>query len=128
MSILELPGRRSRTWLVGATLFVVLMLTVPHFIVTNEDVYKLAVATAHQKTQFNNTLGIPVREAWFSEGITEIGRGAKAELLIPVKGSRRNGNLRVAAVKDKSSWRLRELTLEVTHPDEHIDLLSDGGS
>jgi hypothetical protein len=99
------------------------MLTVPHFMATTSGAYKLAVATAHQSPRFRETLGDPVTEAWFSEGKEEWGSPAKAEMLIPVQGRIRRGNLRVRAIKDGGRWRLLELALELTQPDEHIDLL-----
>jgi hypothetical protein len=99
------------------------MLTVPHFVATTSGAYKLAVATAHQKDEFTQTLGPPITEAWFSEGKEMWSNPATAEMLIPVRGQTRRGNLRARAIKDGGQWRLTELTLELTSPDEHIDLL-----
>jgi len=118
---------RFRNLLLGAVLVIVLMLTVPHFAVTTSGAYKLAVATAHQTPQFREALGIPVTEAWFSEGKEELGNPARAELLIPVRGPIRSGNLKALAIKDSGRWRLTELTLELSQPDKHIDLLSNAG-
>jgi Cytochrome oxidase complex assembly protein 1 len=115
---------RSRNLLFGAAFVIVLMLTVPHFMATTSGAYKLAVATAHQSPQFTEALGNPVAEAWFSEGKEEWGNPARAEMLIPVRGRMRKGNLRARAIKDGGRWQLTELTLELTQPDEHIDLLS----
>jgi hypothetical protein len=117
---------RFRHLLLGAALVLVLMLTVPHFMATTSGAYKLAVATAHQSPQFKEALGVPVTEAWFSEGTTELGNQAKAEIVIPVHGRKRQGNLRALAIKDGGSWRLQELTLELTRSGERIDLLSAG--
>ena len=107
-----------------AVIFVALMLTLPHFVATTSGAYKLAVATAHRKPQFTQTLGPPIREAWFSGGKTVWSDPATAEMLIPVRGQIRNGNLRARAIKDGGQWRLTELTLELASPDEHIDLLA----
>lgn len=49
-------------------LFLLLVLVVPHFIVTSASIYKLAVATALKCPQFAEALGSPVREGWFPEG------------------------------------------------------------
>lgn len=125
------PGSTQSSWLsprfrtlsLGAAFVLALMLTVPHFMATSEEAYKLAVATAHETPQFGETLGVPIREGWFSEGKVEFGNPARAELLIPVRGRIRNGNLRALAVKDDGRWRLKELTLELAQPDERIDLL-----
>ena len=114
---------RSRNLLLGAALILVLMLTIPHFITTTSGAYKLAIATAHQSPQFKEALGVPVTEAWFSEGNWEWGNSAKGEMLIPVRGQVRSGKLRVLAVKDDGRWRLTELTLELAQPDGHVDLL-----
>jgi hypothetical protein len=113
----------SAKFLIAAVIIVALILTVPHFVATTSGAYKLAVATAHQKAQFKQTLGSPITEAWFSEGKQVWGNPATAEVLIPVRGQIRSGNLRARAIKDDGSWRLTELTLELTSPDEHIDLL-----
>jgi len=116
---------RARNISLGAALILVLMLTVPHFVATSGDAYKLAVVTAHQSAKFNELLGAPVREAWFSEGKVELGNPATANLLIPVHGRLRSGNLRVLAVKNDGGWRLEGLTLELAQPGEQIDLLAD---
>ena len=110
-------------WLSGIALFVALILTVPHFVAVNSGAYKLAVATANARAEFNEALGSPIREAWFSEGTTQYGEQAKADLLIPVRGFRRNGNLRVQAIKDHENWKLQELILELAQPEKRIDLL-----
>src|SRR6266851_7244329 len=114
---------RFRNLLVGAVLILVLMLTVPHFMATSSGAYKLAIATAHQSPQFREALGAPVTEAWFSEGTFELGDQAKAEMVIPVHGRTRQGNLRALAIKDRGTWRLQELTLELTQSGDRIDLL-----
>jgi hypothetical protein len=106
-------------------IFLVIILTVPHFVATSSGAYKLAVATAHQTPQFTEALGAPIREAWFSEGQEVWGHPASAEWLIRVRGRMRNGNLRVLAIKDDGRWTLKELSLELTQPDEHINLLSN---
>lgn len=114
---------RRRYILLGAALTLVLILTLPHFMTTTHGAYKLAVATAHQSPQFREALGAPVTEAWFSEGKLEFGNETKAEMVIPVHGRRGEGKLRVRAVKDGGSWKLQELTLDLTQSDDHIDLL-----
>lgn len=114
---------RTRRWLIRIALIVVLILTVPHFVAINSGAYKLAIATANAKLEFNDALGPPIREAWFSEGTTRYGQQAKADLLIPVRGSKRNGNLRVRAIKDQGNWKLNELTLALSQPEKRIDLL-----
>jgi hypothetical protein len=126
-AIMFSPGRlspKSRNLLLGATFVLLLMLTLPHYLATTQGAYKLAVATAHQSPPFTEALGMPVSEAWFSEGRGQWGNPASAEMLIPVRGQLRKGKLRVRAIKDGGSWRLTELTLELREPDEHVDLLA----
>ena len=108
----------------GIAVVLVLVLTVPHFLATSGGAYKLAMATAYQRCQFTEVLGVPIREAWFSEGKTEYGNKARAELTIPVRGSIQEGNLLVVAMKQDGRWRLKELTLELTRSGERIDLLA----
>jgi hypothetical protein len=112
---------RKLLW--GVAVVLTLMLTVPHFMPTGSGAYKLAVTTAHQSPRFKEMLGEPITEAWFSAGKEEFGNPATAEMLIPVQGRMRRGNLRVRAVKDGGRWRLTELKLELAQPDEQIDLL-----
>jgi hypothetical protein len=110
-------------WLIGVVLLVALLLTLPHFIAISSGAYKLATATAHARSEFNDALGPPIREAWFSEGTTRYGEPTNANLRIPVQGSKRNGSLRALAIKDQGNWRLKELTLELAQPEKRIDLL-----
>lgn len=114
----------SRKLLWGGALVLILMITAPHFIATNSGIYKLAVTTAYQSQRFRDMLGSPISEAWFSEGTWQLGDSGRGEIVIPVQGGMRRGNLRARALKDGGGWRLTELTLELTRPDEHIDLLS----
>jgi len=114
---------RTRNLLLGAVLVIVLMFTAPHFMATMSGAYKLAVVTAHQSPQFKEALGTPVAEAWFSEGTMQLGNPGEAKLLIPVRGTKLSGSLRVQAIKDDGVWTLRELTLELEKPGESIDLL-----
>jgi hypothetical protein len=112
-----------RKLLIVVALFIVLLLTVPHFLATTSAAYKLAVATAHQRRAFTQLLGPPVTEAWFSEGKQVWGDPATAEMLIPVHGQIRRGNLRARAIKEAGQWRLTVLILELKSPDEQVDLL-----
>jgi hypothetical protein len=114
---------RLRRFLIAAAIIIVLMLTLPHFLATTSGAYKLAVVTAHRAPQFTQTLGPPIAEAWFSEGRQVWSSPATAEMLIPVRGQIRSGNLRARAIKDGGQWRLTELMLELASPDERIDLL-----
>lgn len=118
---------KLRTLLLAVGIFLVFIFTVPHYLVTTNGAYHLAVATAHQTPQFKEILGAPIREAWFSEGKEVWSRAATAEFLIPVRGRIRNGNLRVLAIKNDRQWILKELSLELAHPDQRIDLLSNTG-
>ena len=117
-------SRSVRGWLLPGGIVVALMFTVPHYMATSSGAYKLAVSTASQTPQFREALGVPVKEAWFSEGKFRWGERGSAELLIPVHGHLGSGNLRVVAVKDDGRWKLTELVLELEHPERRIDLLS----
>jgi hypothetical protein len=115
---------RLRNWLLLAVLLGLLIPVVSQFVAKSSDAYKLAVATAHQTPQFTEELGVPIREAWFSEGRTEYGNPAKAELTIPVTGSKEKGNLQAVAIKEDGRWKLKELTLELGGAGKRIDLLA----
>jgi len=46
-------------WLSGIMLFVALILTVPHLVAINSGAYKMAVATANARAEFNDALRSP---------------------------------------------------------------------
>lgn len=115
---------KLRNWLLVAVLLGLLIPVVSQFVARSSDAYKLAVATARQTPQFTEALGAPIKEAWFSEGRTEYGNPARAELTIPVTGSKQKGDLQVVAIKEDGRWRLKELRLEVARSGERIDLLA----
>lgn len=121
------PGwltRRSRTWLLGSFLLCFLVPAVVEFAAKKVDPYKLAVETAHRNPQFIDALGAPAAEGWFFDEEEHLGNPVWDEMSIPVHGRTRTGTLRVQAIKDGGHWRLTQLTLELTKPDESIDLLS----
>ena len=114
---------RLLRWLLAAILLAVLIPPVFHFAAKKVDPYKLAIETARRNRDFIDVLGSPVTEAWFFDGKEQLGDPATAQLLIPVRGSLRAGNLRVRAIKENGHWRLTQLTLEVTNPNKTVDLL-----
>jgi len=116
--------RRSRTWVLGCFLLGFLVPAVVEFAAKRCDPYKLAVETAYRNPQFIDTLGAPAAEGWFFEEEEHLGNPVRAEMSIPVHGRTRTGTLRVQAIKDGGHWRLTQLALELTKPDESIDLLS----
>lgn len=115
---------RLRNVCVGAALILVLTFTLPHFVATSSGAYRLALETANQTPQFVERLGKPIGEAWFSEGRTQYGNPAKAELTIPVTGAKEKGNLQVIAIRENGDWKLTRLTLELARSGEQIDLLA----
>ena len=121
------PRKRLRVILILVPVFLLFLLLVPHFVATSGGDYKLAVATAHKSPRLVEALGSPLKEGWFSEGKRETGDHAKSEMSIPIRGPKRAGSLRVFAIRDNGTWQLQELSLELTDPGEHIDLLSNRG-
>jgi Cytochrome oxidase complex assembly protein 1 len=116
-------GWSWRKRLLGVAIILAMGFPITHLVGTGSGAYTLAVATAHKTPQFGEMLGTPIREGWFPESKFTFGEPWNAKLLIPVRGRLRGGNLRALAVKDGGNWKLTELTLELTQPDEHIDLL-----
>jgi len=114
---------RFLKWLLAATLVGVLIPPVFHFAAKRFDPYRLAIQTARKNHDFIDVLGSPVTEGWFFDGKEEVGNPATAQLLIPVRGSTRTGNLQVRAIKENGRWRLTQLTLELANPDKSLDLL-----
>jgi hypothetical protein len=114
---------RVRNWLLLAVLLGLLIPLITQLMARRSDAYLLAVATAHNTPLFAQTLGAPAKEAWFSGGTIQYGNPAKAELTIPVEGSRYKGDLRAVAIKEDRNWKLIELTLVLDQSGERIDLL-----
>ena len=117
-------GWSLRKRLLGVAIILALGFPIAHFVGTGSGAYSLAVATARQTPQFGQVLGTPIKEGWFPDSKVTLGEPWSAKLLIPVRGALRSGNLRALAIKDGGHWRLMQLTLELTQPDERIDLLS----
>jgi hypothetical protein len=110
--------------MLGCILVGIFVPPVFHFAAKRFDPYKLAVQTARQRQEFVDALGSPVKEGWFFDAEEQFGEPTTAKMLIPVRGSTRTGNLRVQAIKDHGRWHLTQLTLELTKPEESIDLLA----
>lgn len=117
-------SRRFLTWIVACTLVGILVPPVFHLAAKRFDPYKLAIETARQNREFIDALGSPVQEGWFLDSEMRLGNPATAKILIPVRGSVRAGNLRVRATKEHGRWCLTELTLELTQPDQTVNLLA----
>jgi hypothetical protein len=117
-------SRRFLTWILWCLLLGLFVPPVFHFAARKFDPYKLAFQTARQSPEFVDALGSPVKEGWFFDSEMQLGEQATAKMLIPVRGSTRTGNLRARAVKEHGRWHLTELTLQLTKPDQSIDLLA----
>jgi|SRR5579872_2543678 len=115
---------RVRNWLLLAVLLGLFIPLIAQLMARRSDAYKLAVATAHNTPLFAETLGSPAKEAWFSGGAIQYGNPMRAELTIPVTGSKQKGDLQVVAIKEDGRWKLTELKLELARSGERIDLLA----
>jgi hypothetical protein len=111
-------------WILGCTLVGIVGPLPFHFVAKKFDPCKLAIQTARQNREFLDAFGSPVKEGWFFDGQEQFGDPATAKMMIPVRGSTRAGNLSVRAIKDHGRWHLTQLTLELTKPDQSIDLLA----
>src|SRR5450755_1000856 len=117
-------SRRFLMWILGCTLVGIVGPLPFHLVAKKFDPYKLAIQTARQNREFLDALGSPVKEGWFFDGQQQFGDPAAAEMMIPVRGSARAGNLCVRAIKNHGPWHLTQLTLELTKPDQSINLLA----
>jgi hypothetical protein len=93
------------------------------------DVYREAAARAEANAQVRAELGEPVREGWWVMGQVRItGPSGRANISIPLKGSRKDGTLHAVAHKSAGRWTYDTLEVAVDGRSGRISLLVEGDS
>lgn len=91
----------------------------------SSDVYREAVARATANPAVREALGEPIRTGWSLSGNIEVtGPSGRADVSIPLKGSRRDGTVYAVATKSAGRWSYDLLEVEVEGQGGRIDLLT----
>lgn len=88
----------------------------------SSDVYIQAVAKLNANAEATRVLGVPISPG-IPMGIVSVsGPSGRAQLSIPVEGSKAKGTIFLLATKEMGRWRFDHIELEVEGRDERIDL------
>ena len=127
--------QRNWKWAVGCltilALVAVLMASIALFVFTmfrHTDVFREAIARAEANPQVRAELGEPIHEGWWVMGQVRItGPSGRADISIPLKGSRKDGTLYAGAHKSAGRWTYDTLEVAVEGRPGRISLLVGEG-
>ncbi len=92
-------------------------------VMQSSDVYKIAVQRAETNARVINALGAPVSEGIFVTGNINVSNDAgRANLAIPVAGSKRKGTIYVVATRSEGVWAYSRMQVQVQGRGQLIDL------
>lgn len=123
--------QRNWKWAVGCltilALVAVLMASIALFVFTmfrHTDVFREAIARAEANPQVRAELGEPIREGWWVMGqVRTTGPSGRADISIPLKGSRKDGTVYAVAHKSAGRWTYDTLEVAVEGRPGRISLL-----
>ena len=129
------PPRKRRTWLIvlsivaGVALLIVLFVAglagVVFAVIKSSEPYQHAIVAAKDDSRAVSLLGAPVQAGWYVTGSENVSGGfGKADLAVPVTGSRRKGTIHVVATKSAGHWRYAILELRVDGQEGRLNLLA----
>ena len=94
------------------------------YMMRSSDVYEQAVEIAQSHPEAARALGEPIKAGFFVTGsISTSGQSGRAEIAIPVQGSRDKGTVNVSATKSGGEWQFHTLELVTKAYPDTIDLL-----
>jgi len=115
-------GCLTLLFLVG--MFVALLMTVITTSFRSSDVYKQAMAQAAANEQVRTQIGDPIKADWLIAGELKVSNDTgRANLSIPISGSRGRGTIRAVASKSGGVWHFSCLQVVVESHRSVIDLL-----
>ncbi len=88
----------------------------------SSDVYVQAVAKLNANAEATGALGVPISSGLPMGIVSVSGPSGRAQLSIPVEGSKAKGTIFLLATKEMGRWRFDRIELEVEGRDERIDL------
>jgi len=123
------PSRHVWGWVVTGVVFFALfagsLFLGIEVMFRNSDVYKMALSEARSCPATADAIGTAVTSGWDAEGnLEESTLEGRANLSIPVRGSRGSGDLALDAVKKDGSWKITSLALE--HGDVSDPIITGG--
>lgn len=114
------------TLLLIAASCVALIVTLVFGAMKSSDAYKLAVQRAKADARVQTTLGLPIKEGYFTTGSVSANNGAgNADLSIPLRGAAKNATLYATGVKRSGRWQFTRLVVEVEKTGERIPLVAE---
>lgn len=134
----NLPPRRSwwgRNWkwfvplgclttIAAGFVFVIAIVAVVFGAMKQSEPYKVAMARAQADSRARQALGSSIHSGYFVTGSTNVSGGSgKADISIPVSGSKGSGTIYVVAEKSGGEWEYSKMELKVDKGDT-IDLNS----
>lgn len=123
-----------RTWLIVLSIVAGFVLLIILFVaglalvlfaaIRSSEPYQRAVKAASHDARAVSLLGAPVEARWYVTGSENVSGGfGKADLAVPVTGSRRKGTIYVVATKSAGHWRYATLELRVEGQPGRVNLL-----
>src|SRR6185295_3600614 len=111
-----------------AVLIAAIMLLV-FSVIRSTDVFHEALERAKADPQVRTELGEPIEPGWWVSGNVEsTGSSGRADIAIPLKGSRQSGTLYAVAHKSAGRWTYQTLEVEVKGREGRINLLANADS
>jgi hypothetical protein len=105
---------------------IVLLMSFVFGMMKSTDVYSQALKRAKADPQVVSALGSPITDGYFTSGsIQESGPSGTAELSIPISGPKGSGTIYLEARKSTGQWSFNKLVVEIEHPNQRIDLLTE---
>jgi heme/copper-type cytochrome/quinol oxidase subunit 2 len=78
--------------------------------VNSSEPYIMAMDKVQSNGEAQTIIGAPIKPGWWTTGeVSDEGAGGKAELAIPVDGSKQQGTVYVNATKEQNKWKLNKL-------------------
>lgn len=92
----------------------------------HSEPYQVALQRASQNAQVRALIGEPLQPDWLISGELQVsGSTGHASFLIPIRGPRNGGRIRVVAQKSGGLWSFSCLQVEVRGRGGSINLLAD---
>lgn len=119
---------RNWKWMTALGVFLILALGFGFFtgilaFMRNSDAYQGAMVRVKASPQVAQSLGAPVKDGFFFTGtINKSIRGGRANLMIPLHGSKGSGVMQVDSTFSGGRWHYNTLVVQITESKQIVDL------